>query len=94
MTAAELAGKRCQCCACGETFSRLRAFDRHRVGQCAKPGVWRGSRRCLTPAEMKAKGWQRNAAGDWIMEPLDDAGRTRTRRSDGNRVGERMEGAG
>lgn len=79
MTGPALTGKRCQCGGCGEVFSRLRAFDRHRVESYAKPGEWQGARRCLTPAEMTARGWQRNAAGCWILEAMDRAGRTRIR---------------
>lgn len=82
MSAPELGGRRCQCRACGECFSRERAFDRHRVGRYAKPGELHGARRCLTVAEITARGWQRNAAGDWIMERMDNAGRSRIRAGD------------
>jgi len=68
MTAVELKGNRCQCPACGEYFSRPRAFDRHRVGDHAKLDEWQGVRRCLTEAEMQARGMQRNAAGMWIVD--------------------------
>ncbi|WP_148667894.1 hypothetical protein [Mizugakiibacter sediminis] len=66
-----LTGNRCQCPACGEYFSRVRAFDRHRVGTV---GI---GRRCLAEAEMIARGWQRNAAGYWVTTALDGAGRRR-----------------
>lgn len=43
-TSARLTGKRCQCSACGEFFSALTAFDKHRVGVA-------GDRRvCANPA--------------------------------------------
>ncbi|GAB3749716.1 FDXHR family putative zinc-binding protein [Lysobacter olei] len=79
MTGPSLGSARCQCTACGELFNRTRVFDRHRVGEYAKRGEWAHSRRCLTPAEMQARGWRRNAAGFWVMDALDAAGQARTR---------------
>lgn len=72
----KLTGNRCQCTVCGEVFSRERAFDRHRVGE---HGV---NRRCLTLGEMRARGWKRNKAGVWIMDPLKGAGKSRLRPSE------------
>lgn len=72
-----LTGNRCQCPTCGAYFSRVRAFDRHRVGTI---GI---DRRCLTEAEMIARGWQRNAAGYWIIATLDSAGKRRFAASKG-----------
>lgn len=69
----KLTGSRCQCCGCGEYFSRERAFDRHRIGEF---GI---DRRCLAPAEMGARGWHRNAAGFWVMEAMDSAARAQFR---------------
>lgn len=40
----------CQCPTCGAFFAAVSVFDRHRVGD------YDGERRCLTPAEMTAKG--------------------------------------
>lgn len=79
MSATRLTGRRCQCAACGQYFSRLRAFDRHRIGSYGKPGLWGGPRRCLTPEEMRQRGWQRNEAGCWTMQRLDRAGQGRIR---------------
>lgn len=61
----KLIGNRCRCSGCGEHFNSGSAFDGHRVGTF---GTFRkpGSRRCLTVAEMQAKGWLSNAAGFWI----------------------------
>lgn len=56
-TRPKLTGNRCQCSACGEYFTSVRSFDRHRVGRL---GV---DRRCLTQAEMDAAGSERNARG-------------------------------
>lgn len=78
MSRPRLTGNRCECPTCGELFSRTRAFDRHRIGAYAKPGEWKDSRRCLTPEEMTARGWQRNAAGAWVMQAFDAAGKART----------------
>ena len=69
----KLTGRRCQCCGCGEYFNGERGFDRHRVG------VHGVNRRCLTVAEMTARGWYRNAAGFLAMTRLDSAGRARIR---------------
>ena len=63
MTGPQLNGCRCQCPACGVYFGSERAFDRHRVGDYALPGQWRGSRRCLPLAELLATGWVRSARG-------------------------------
>lgn len=63
MTGPRLTGSRCQCAACGEPFSSLREFDRHRSGAYAELGEWAHKRRCMTPAEMDARGWQTNARG-------------------------------
>jgi hypothetical protein len=69
----KLTGSRCKCSGCGEVFSRERAFDRHRVGRY---GV---DRRCLTLDEMRARGWELNKAGVWVMDKLDNAGLARIR---------------
>lgn len=57
---------RCQCTACGEYFNSTSTFDRHRLGDYAKPGQLKGNRRCLFVSDLLAKGWGRNAAGFWI----------------------------
>lgn len=77
MTGPTLGEARCQCAACGELFNRTRVFDRHRVGEYAKAGEWVHNRRCLTVAEMTARGWRRNAAGFWVMDALEGAGLAR-----------------
>lgn len=51
----------CLCGECGEYFNSVYGFDLHRVGEYSD-----GSRRCLTPAEMRGKGWLHNARGLWI----------------------------
>jgi hypothetical protein len=63
MSGPKLTGGRCQCTACSGTFSNVREFDRHRIGSYAEAGEWAHKRRCLTPAEMDAAGWIRNARG-------------------------------
>jgi len=57
----KLTGSRCQCSACGEYFNRPSLFDRHRAGSYQPL-----ARRCLSPDEMRAKGWRKNSAGFWI----------------------------
>src|SRR5579863_20205 len=66
MNALALRGNRCRCTACGDYFNSIFAFDRHRVGNYST----RTSRRCLTVAELAARGWARNAAGFWITRPM------------------------
>ena len=61
--APKLTGARCQCTGCGGYFTSERAFDRHRIGEYAKPGQWQGTRRCMAQAEMDAAGFERNAKG-------------------------------
>jgi hypothetical protein len=50
-----------ECAACGKRFTRVYAFDRHRVGDPDQ-------RRCLTPAEMRERGMGQNARGEWRNE--------------------------
>jgi hypothetical protein len=63
----KLTGNRSQCPTCGDYFNGLDAFDRHRVGNYAKPGQ-PNTRRCLAVAEMEAAGFIRNAAGFWMTD--------------------------
>lgn len=74
----KLTGRRCQCCGCGEDFNGERGFDRHRVG------VHGVNRRCLSVAEMIARGWYRNAGGFWAMTQMDSARRARISREQGD----------
>lgn len=62
----KLGTSRNQCTACLEYFGSDKAFDRHRTGKFARPGEWKGTRRCMTPAEMEAKGMERRPPGVWI----------------------------
>lgn len=68
MTGPKLTGGRCQCPTCGRPFSSVREFDRHRIGSYAKPGKMKGNRRCLTVAELEARGWRTNPRG-FYMQP-------------------------
>lgn len=68
MTGLRLTGGRCQCMGCGEPFSSVREFDRHRVGPYAELGEWAHKRRCLTPVEMRMRGWRCNDRG-YRMQP-------------------------
>ncbi len=61
-----LKGCRCQCTACRDYFGSERAFDRHRVGNFAKAGDWRSTRRCLEKDEMRALGWFKDERGFWL----------------------------
>ena len=68
MTGPTLTGCRCQCTACGEYFGSERAFERHRVGDFATLGQWKGTRRCLSLSELEVAGWHRNARG-FLLAP-------------------------
>lgn len=59
------------CRGCGETFSSVGTFDRHRVG---KHHIDAGPdrRRCMSVDEMSVDG-MRNIAGVWKGEALTDA---------------------
>lgn len=57
---------RCQCPACGELFTSVREFDRHRVGSFAQMGG-RHDRRCLTAEDLKGRGWRKDARGFWMQ---------------------------
>jgi hypothetical protein len=52
------------CRVCHETFSGTTAGDRHRVGVYETP-VLPAGRRCLSVAEMTAKGLVQNTHGIW-----------------------------
>jgi hypothetical protein len=56
----KLTGHRCQCAACGKFFSRSSVFDKHRTGE------YGGGRRCMTTAEMEAKGMRLTESGVWV----------------------------
>jgi len=60
----KLSGDRNQCQGCKEYFNSTFAFDKHRTGEHGK------DRRCLTTAEMTAKGMDKNAAGFWISSAM------------------------
>jgi hypothetical protein len=60
-----LKGSRVQCCACGELFSSVATFDRHRIGEFAGVGGT-NTRRCMTVAEMTAQEWPKTAKGFWL----------------------------
>ena len=45
---------------CHQTFTGNTSGDKHRVGEFAPD-----TRRCLTAAEMRAKGMAQNARGQW-----------------------------
>jgi hypothetical protein len=62
------------CSACGQDFTSVSLFDRHRVGVHAytyseglalDPPVEDG-RRCLDAEEMQAKGWELDARSRWV----------------------------
>ena len=75
------------CSSCHETFTCVSAFDRHRVGSFGVPiyavsqsGKSRRvishtphERRCLTEAEMLAKGMARNDKGWWMTRPSESS---------------------
>jgi hypothetical protein len=62
---------RCRCAACGAYFNSTRAFERHRVGPYRQfndpPDA--PDRRCLSEAEMTARGMAKNRTGFWVGRP-------------------------
>jgi hypothetical protein len=50
-----------QCAACGDDFTSVETFDRHRVGS-HEPD----ERRCLSPAGMREKDWEKDGRGRWF----------------------------
>jgi hypothetical protein len=62
-----LTGNRCRCSGCGEYFNSTYIFDLHRMGDWQDRGA---NRRCLSPDQMAAKGYSKNAAGFWISEGM------------------------
>lgn len=50
---------KCRCMACGEYFNSSSAFTKHRVGPLGH------ARRCLTPAQLRARGWFLTDTGHW-----------------------------
>jgi hypothetical protein len=56
------------CATCGEPFQSQGLFDQHRVGPFEPPG----QRRCLTPDEMRAKGWRHDGKTWRGAPPKDD----------------------
>ena len=65
MSAPTLTGSRCMCPQCGEYFSSVATFDRHRVGGFAGVGGV-NTRRCLTVPEMLAEEWPKTEKGFWL----------------------------
>jgi hypothetical protein len=68
----KLTDSRCQCCGCGGYFNAVFASDGHRTGTCGAGGT----RRCLTPEQLTAKGWLVNEAGFWITKLREPQART------------------
>jgi hypothetical protein len=68
-----LTGGRCQCAGCGLYFTGTREFDRHRTGEYAKPGEWKGMRRCIPLAGLEAKDWREDARGFLMQGRLERA---------------------
>lgn len=58
----KLTGQRNQCPSCLEYFNSNTGFDGHRTGSHEKQ-----QRRCLSVAEIEAKGMKHNADGFWIL---------------------------
>jgi hypothetical protein len=54
-----------QCCACGEDFASLAAFDAHIL---SKPSDSLFD--CLSVSELEAAGWTQNAKGRWTSPKL------------------------
>jgi hypothetical protein len=64
----KLTGQRNQCPGCLEYFNTTAGFERHRTGS------YENRRRCLTAAEIEAKGMIKNEHGFWLL-PMTEANR-------------------
>jgi len=64
-------GQRNECCACHEYFAKNKTFASHRIGKFGWNKV-KNTRRCLTPDEMKAKGYTKNEDDYWITPATKD----------------------
>ena len=60
-----LRGDHNQCPSCGAYFNSTHAFDTHRTGKYGSPDKV-AERRCLTEAEMLAKGMAISESGWWL----------------------------
>ncbi len=67
-----LGTKACQCAGCGEYFSTVSNFDKHRIFENADMPDW-ATRRCMSADEMLASGLVRNSGGYWGGQPRKDA---------------------
>jgi cytochrome c-type biogenesis protein CcmH/NrfG len=64
-----------QCATCGLTYGSVAAFDTRRTGSYGEPisqgrkllGAPKSQRRCLTVAEIQARGMRQNARGWWML---------------------------
>lgn len=65
--AANLRAGRCQCPVCGELFTSVREFDRHRIGTFEQIGGRGHDRRCLTAEDLASRGWRKDARGFWMQ---------------------------
>jgi hypothetical protein len=61
---------KCLCSRCGQVFGGVTGFDQHQV--TAGKGV--DGTRCLTPAEIAAKGYVLNAKQVWVHDWAGPAG--------------------
>ena len=61
--------RRNQCAACEQYFASLKAFDRHRAGRFGTgPFGTSPERRCISPDEMRRRGWSKDEKGFWWIE--------------------------
>lgn len=60
----KLTGDRCLCRACGLHFKSSSGFAAHRYGDFTQIPPYYG-RACRTPDELRARGFEPNAAGFW-----------------------------
>ena len=72
----KLNGDHCHCATCGKYFNSTAAFDKHRWGSYLP-----NTRRCLSVAEMEAKGMCLSASGWWVTRAKTDSYPSRVRRN-------------
>jgi hypothetical protein len=64
-----LTGNVSHCTSCGLTFRSAHGFDKHRIGAYSSAPPAYG-RRCLTPDELRARGYEPDGKGRW-RQPYD-----------------------
>lgn len=87
------------CRECGNVFTGLSAFDKHRIGKFGEPiyrkrkdgtqtdeiiGYTKHTRHCMSEEDMLAAGMVKNKFGRWSSQAFTEEARARLHANDGN----------